>query len=275
MDSLKFFYKYPKFVNILYNVKHHMEFKNKDFPIAIVGPEGVGKSNFLLHFYELWYRVILKRSITPADIKNIHINRNDWVKNFKGLEPLNINAWDEAANGLSSKQTMEKFNRMLETVFKTIRKRKLVAPMLIPNYFDLNKYFRSRIRMLISIETEGSFSVYSYENLKWIEARNTGKNYKRLNVVKPFYNGVFPIYDGILLEAYNEMAWDGVENILDDTILELEGKKKSTKEQVMIYNMSNAGMTQKEIGKYTGYSQQHISRTIKEYMNTLTHNQKT
>lgn len=267
MDTVTFFYKYPQFVTFLYNVKHHMEVKNKDFPFAIVGGEGVGKSNMLLHFYDLWYRVIIGRAVTEEDIQNIHVNRMNWLTNFKNVTALEINANDEAADGLASKESMKRFGRDLEKLYKVFRKKRYLTPLLTPSFFDLPKYFRNRMRMLIWIDKEGHFKVFSAEGIKWLNAKNINKEPKRMDVAYPIYEGVFPLYDGVLRKPYDEMADEGSDRILDEVIEDNSVKKKVTAKErhtEEVLNLWRAGHNKKEIKEKVGTSSTTVSEIIAE-----------
>lgn len=267
MKTLTFFYKYPQIITFMHNVKYHMEVKNKDFPFAIVGSEGVGKSNMLLHFYELWYSVILKREVTDDDIKNIHVNRMDWLNNFKNIKALDINANDEAADGLASKESMKRFGRDLEKLYKVFRKKRFVTPILTPSFFDLPKYFRQRVRMLIWIDKEGHFKIFSAEGVKWLNAKNINKEPKRMDVAYPIYEGVFPIYDGVLRKPYDDMADEGSDRILDEVIADNTDVKKVSAVETYreeVENLYRIGFNKKEIREKVGTSPNTISQILKE-----------
>jgi len=254
MNTLSFFYKYPQFITLLYNVKYHLEVKNKDFPMAIVGREGIGKSNFLLHFYELWYRVILEREVTADDIKNIHVQRMKWLKNFKEINPLEINANDEAADGLAAKESMKRFGRDLEKLYKVFRKKRFISPILTPKFFDLPKYFRERIRMCIYVDGEGHFKIYTPESLMWIEVKNKNKDIKKMEVSYPIYQGVFPIYEGVLREPYEAMAHEGSDAILDEVIADNTNNKRENKKAEVTLKLLEEGVSVQEAARLTGYS---------------------
>lgn len=250
---MQFFYKYPDFVTMLYNVFHHLSVKNKDFPICICGDEGLGKTHFVLHLYELWYRVILQREVTEDDVRNIHVGRMGWLQNFKNIGPFEMNVNDEGADGIASKESIKRFGRDLEKLYKVFRKKRFFSPILLPEFFDLPKYFRRRVRMVIEIDREGHFRVFSKEGVKWLNALNRNREPKSMNVARPFYQGVFPEYKGVMLEPYIELSQSGVDNILDEIIEENKngGKTPTAAERKRedIIRMLSEGVSKEDIKK--------------------------
>lgn len=248
---------------MLYNVHHHLSVKNKDFPICICGDEGLGKTHFVLHLYELWYRVILQRKVTEEDVKNIHVGRMGWLENFKNIGPFEMNVNDEGADGIASKESIKRFGRDLEKLYKVFRKKRFFSPILLPEFFDLPKYFRRRVRMVIEIDREGHFKVFSKEGVKWLNALNRNREPKSMNVARPFYQGVFPEYKGVMLEPYIELSNAGVDSILDEIIEENKGGGKPLtaleKKRPRIIELLNEGMSKKDIMKEVGTAFKTIS----------------
>lgn len=218
MDTLKFFWKYPNIVTLMYNIYYHMKIKNFDYPFVICGEPGLGKSMFGFHFYELWYRVILKEKITLEDIKNINAERMEWLKNFKTITEYDINFNDEGADGFSSKDAMTRFGRDIEKLYKVNRKKKFLSPLIVLDFFELPPFFRRRVRGVFYIDKQGYYKYFSKKGIVYLNAYNMNRRIKSYDVARPLFKGVFPDYKGLLREAYDEKSQDSADRILDETI---------------------------------------------------------
>ena len=135
------FYKSDsEIVKIMLDIKEGLD-NNFDYVLVIVGDTGVGKSMFLLHFVEAWQRIIGKK-VDDKLIGQVNVDKMKWLEKFKELEAFDINAFDEGAYGLSSKQYSETFSKTLEMMFQVIRYKRFLSVIVIPNFFRLNKFFR-------------------------------------------------------------------------------------------------------------------------------------
>jgi len=199
IDTLQFFIRYPKIITLMENIYYHMKEKNYDYPVVICGEPGSGKSMFSLHFYELWYRVILKQRVTPEHIKNINAERMEWLRNFKTLSEFDINIDDEAADGFSSKESMTRFGRDIEKLYKINRKKKFLTPLIVLDFFELPPFFRKRARGVFWVYKQGRFKYYSKTGIKYLNAYNSSYNkIKSMEVARPLFTGIFPDYRGTL-----------------------------------------------------------------------------
>lgn len=217
----------PELVSMMYNIYYHMKQKNFDYPFVITGDPGLGKSMFSLHFYELWYRVILMREIDNKDMKNINSERILWLRNFKTLSAYEINLNDEGADGLSSDEAMTRFGRDIKKLYKINRKKKFLTPIIVLDYFELPPFFRKRVRGCFWINKQGEYKYYSREGLRYLGLKNQiGNPIKSMQLAYPFITGNYPDYFGILREDYDEKSQYSADRILDEMINQNETETK-------------------------------------------------
>jgi hypothetical protein len=212
------FYKHDiGMLKILLAIKQGLH-EDFDYPLIVSGDTGKGKSHLILHLLEVWQR-LLGKEVTSELISQMHVDRMKWLKKFKELEPLDINIFDEGANGLGSKQYAEKFSKTLEMLFQVIRKKRFFTVIIIPNFFRLNKYFREdRLRGMIYVDKRGFYRFYTRKQIVRLCQINDRRPVKNMNVVRPFHTNKFPKYKGILLDAYNEMAMQSTDDLLNEVI---------------------------------------------------------
>lgn len=234
MDTLKFFWKYPKIITLMYNIHYHMEKYNFDYPFVIFGGAGLGKSMFQLHFYELWYKVILGKKVTKDDIKNVNAVRLTWLKNFETLQTYEINSNDEGADGFSSEEVMTRFGKDLKKLYRINRKKKYLSPIIVLDFFELPPFFRKRVRGAFYIRRMGEYWYFTAEGIKYLNAYNEGKKIKNPELARPLFKGVFPDYKGTLRQAYDEKSMDNIDHILKEMISYHQHNNEEEKENKRI-----------------------------------------
>ena len=261
-STLHHFQKYPQVVWTLLNIRSHMEDEKYDFPIAIVGGTGNGKTDFSLHLTELWYRVIRGQNMDASYIRHIQNTREGWICNFKNIKELDINSNDEGADGVTSKEGMSRFGRDLSKLYNVFRKKLFLTPILLPDWFELPLYFRKRVRGCFYINKKGMFKYYTMEGLKWINALNENKEYKKMEVTSPFFSGVFPRYTGILREPYDTMSHGSADKLLDEMIRDIKYKNFDTitTHYKEVSEMINEKVKASDIAKIIGISTRDISK---------------
>ena len=214
---------------LLLGIKQGLE-RNYDFVLVVSGDTGTGKSVFVMHLVEAWLKLNGK-SVTKDDIRLINVDKLKWLNQFKELEHFDINVFDEGAAGLGSKQYMETFSKTLEMLFQVIRYKRFFTIIIVPNFFRLNKFFREdRLRGMFYINKRGEYKYYSRDRVQHLCEKNSRYYVKKMDFVQPLFRGKFPDYDGVLLNAYDNMKEEGVNNILDE-VIELNTEKKKGKNQ--------------------------------------------
>ena len=117
--------------------------------------------------------------------------------------------YDEAYSGLSSRGAMSLVNKSLVSMLTEIRQKNLFVFIVLPCYFDLDKYVALwRSRLLIHVYTakgfkRGYFSFYNTERKK--EMYMLGKKLYEYNKGKPNFKGRFTKYFPLDIDQYKKL----------------------------------------------------------------------
>lgn len=125
--------------------------KDWDMIFAIDGPEGSGKSVFAqqLAFYCDPTFTVDRIVFTPKELRLAVVS----------AKPGEAIIYDEAYTGLSSRAAMSIINRTLVSMLAEIRQKNLFIFVVMPTFFDLDKY-------VALWRTRGLFHVYTGDNFE-------------------------------------------------------------------------------------------------------------
>lgn len=174
--------------------------KDWDMLFAVDGSEGSGKSVFTMQIaYYCDPTLCLDRIVfTPDDFKRAVLNAGKYQAII----------YDEAYTGLSSRAAMSKVNRILVQMLAEIRQKNLFIFIVMPTFFDLDKYVALwRSRALIHIYTgdnfeRGRFAFYNVDKKK--DLYINGKKYYSYAMPRPNFIGRFSNYYPIDKEEYKK-----------------------------------------------------------------------
>lgn len=161
--------------------------KDWDMIFAVDGPEGSGKSVFAqqLAFYCDPTLTVDNITFTPQEFRKAIVNAN----------PYQSVVYDEAYTGLSARGSMGVVNRTLVSMLAEIRQKNLFIFVVMPTFFDLDKYVALwRSRGLWSIYTGEDFErgyVRFYDVERKKELYIKGKKFYNYLVVKPNFRSRF------------------------------------------------------------------------------------
>lgn len=145
---------------------------DKDIVIAVTGDEGEGKSRFTIE---------LAKMIDPRfDVKkNIaYRGRKEIEEKFNSLPKYSVLDIDEAIKDFFSRNAMTLDNKKLVQLFSIIREKNIVTFLLLPNFWNLDPYYRNhRIRIWIHLTKQGHVlvlkkSINQFTFDKWYQALN-------------------------------------------------------------------------------------------------------
>ena len=162
--------------------------KDWDMIFCIDGYEGVGKSAFAqqIAFY-------VDRSF---NIDRICFTPKEFIQSINKAEKYQAIVYDEAYGGMSSRSAMSEVNKMLMGVLAEIRQKNLWVFIILPCFFELDKYCAVwRSRALLHCYTgknfeRGFFSFYSQNGKKALYVN--GKKYLSYAKISPSFTGRFP-----------------------------------------------------------------------------------
>jgi len=177
--------------------------KNWDNVIAIVGDEGVGKSNLALWVLEYWYKK-LNGECKHEDIKHMCLTGAEFVEDLKDCTKYECTVFDEAGE-ISNRRAMAKFNVSIMKAYQIIRGDNLFTIMVLPDLFDLDPFFvRRRCKALFQVYKRGRVRFWSKSRLRKLVALNVDQRIKSYYKVKPTFYDTFSIYKGVLAAGYDE-----------------------------------------------------------------------
>jgi hypothetical protein len=193
---------------ILNAVKRAHE-KSHDTVIVIVGSEGMGKSNLALDIIDEWCGMTGQ---TPF-IGMVALDREDWIKSIDSAIPqFGINVFDEAGDGLFSRDAMTEFNKDAAKMLMVIRARGLFSILVLPSFSHIDSFIRKhRIKGLFHVYKRGACAFWDKRRIKQICEID-----KDIYAVKPLFFDSFPLYKGILREDYARLKATKVNNMISD-----------------------------------------------------------
>lgn len=255
-------------LTILLNIYEHLV-NDWDYLLVIVGDTGTGKSMFSLHLLEEWYTFVLKKPVTKDLAIQMASDYRVWLKNFRELKEYDMNIYDEGATTLDSKAHMTKLSRDLSKLFNVFRAKKFFSVIVLPSFFDLNKYFREkRLRGLIWVDKRGHYKFYTKLGIDYLNAYNERAVIKSMYRARPFHESPFPDYKGVLLKPYLQEKENTMDGILEEVIKSnttTTGKKANTENAVEFFSdevkkMLQKGKTQTQIRERLGIGSKTITQ---------------
>ena len=176
--------------------------KDCDSVFAVVGGERMGKSMFTLHCLDY----------LGASPESICVDKNNLAETFKKLKKYDCLDFDEAIDGLFSKEGLKKFNKELEKLFMICGQENWITFVLIPDFFMLSPMFRKRrIIGLFHIYRRGRVKFFDRIAIKKINFNHDRYKTPDIKGAKPLFYDTFPKYKGRLLKPYLEMKAAKVE----------------------------------------------------------------
>lgn len=263
----KMFYKHDyRSLTILLNIHAHLKI-DYDYLLVVVGDTGTGKSIWCLHLLEEWYKFVLSQKISKELAVQMASDYKVWLKNFQELSAFDMNIYDEGATTLDSKAHMTKLSRHLSKLFNVFRAKKFFSVIVLPSFFDLNKYFREkRLRGLVWIDKRGHYKFFTRTGIDYLNAYNERSVIKSMYRARPFHQSSFPDYKGVLLKPYLEAKANTMDGVLDEVIREAVGGGESVKESAVevfsdkVHELLKNGSTQNDIREELGIGSKTITQ---------------
>lgn len=180
--------------------------KDWDMVICVDGYEGSGKS--VLTFQMAYY-------CDPTfTVDNIVFTPDQFQKAIFDAKPYTAVVFDEGFSGLSSRAAMTQVNRTLIKMMAEIRQKNLFVFVVMPSFFDLDKYIcLHRSRCLIHVYTgdnfeRGFFAFYNMDKKKLLFIE--GKKYYSYKKPRPNFIGRFSNYYPIDQKFYRKLKKDAL-----------------------------------------------------------------
>lgn len=237
--------------------KAHMD--EHDTVWIITGNEGMGKSNLLLDIVEEWGDMTGQR----FTIENIGLTPQQWVRSIAIAEPkIGLAPFDEAGDGLLSREAMSDFNKDVIKMYTVIRGKGLFTILVLPSFWYLDKFFRMhRVKGLFYVYNRGRVAFWDKNHIKMLVMR--GEDNQDIWAVKPRFRDRFPKYEGYLLADYRvAKAAKIADSIATMTEKYAMGEASLTDGQQEAYTMRRDGKSLKEIAEAMGVSTPAVSQFL-------------
>jgi len=225
--------------------------KDYDCLMVISGKEGVGKSHLMLNILDYYN--------PKANIDDISLNKEDFRQNIRTQKRFGNPVFDEAGDGMFSREAMTSFNREIVKLYMAIRGRNLFTILVLPDFFDLDTFFRKhRVRFLIEVYKRGKFKLLDRPQIDNINQKCT---FHRNIYIKPLFHDTFSKYKGHLAEAYNKKKEEKIQQAFDD--LEKTSMIEDFTKNEQIKYLLRLGFEPKEI-KAKGFTSGTVYNLAKE-----------
>lgn len=148
----KSYYMKENLVSALNKIKKKVVGKDADYVMAVDGNEGSGKSVFAMQ--------VGKYLDNSLSIEDICMNPSEFKKRIETAPKNKCLIFDEAFNGLSSRQSLSAVNKILVSKMMMMRQKNLFVIIVLPTFFLLDRYvslFRSRVLFHIYENKENHF----------------------------------------------------------------------------------------------------------------------
>jgi len=153
--SSKTYYVAPPAEKELQKIRNAVINKDRDFVMCIDGEEGSGKS--------VLAQQIAKYFSPKFNIDDICFNADQFTARLKKAPKYSCIVLDEAFSSANSRASLTEVNRSLIAVATEMRQRNLFVIIVIPSFFDLDKYFalwRCRALFHVYFNKDGSRGSY-------------------------------------------------------------------------------------------------------------------
>jgi len=149
------YYISPPAEGELARIKKAVITKDRDFVMVIDGEEGSGKS--------VLAQQVARRLDPKFNIENVCFNADQFLARLKKAPKHSCIVLDEAFSSANSRSALTEVNRSLIGVATEMRQQNLFVIIVIPSFFDLDKYFalwRCRALFHVYFKKDGSRGSY-------------------------------------------------------------------------------------------------------------------
>lgn len=250
-------------------LKHNLDTAKKiitkdwDMLFAIDGAEGSGKSVFAMQM--AYY------CDNSFNIDRVVFTPKSFREAIQQAKPYQSVVYDEAYTGLSSRATMSLINRTLVKMLAEIRQKNLFILVVMPTFFDLDKYVALwRSRALVHIYTgknflRGFFAFFNVDRKKNLYVY--GKKFYNYNKVKANFIGRFANYYVIDKEEYRKKKRGALverEEKADQEAIKLEAQNQLFRNYINLEPRYKERVPNYIVAKLMGISEQWFYRKIKQ-----------
>jgi len=238
-------------IKTILDIAREKQGKDYDSVFIICGSEGTGKSHLGLQCMDY----------LGGRVENISLDQADFIDSLQGSRDNDVIVFDEAGDGLFSRDFQSSMSKQLVKTFMVIRAKKLITFLILPSFFMIDVYFRRhRVRGLFYVYKRGRTAFFDKKKMAKIIAY--GEKGQNMWVAKPNFYDYYPIYQGPLLEEYKKKKAKKINDTLQS--MKVANSKPDSKAG-MIKSFILKGYRNQEISDLTGSNPQWVS-TIRRGM---------
>ncbi len=242
-----------KYIQRILDIAKEKQIQDYDTVFLIVGAEGSSKSHLALNCLEY----------LGGTADKICLDQNDFVEGLQACEDEDTIVFDEAGDGLFSRDFSSNMSKQLVKAFMVIRGKRLITFLVLPTFFMIDVYFRKhRVRGLFGVYKRGRVGFFSKKKIEKI--LRYGEKSQNIWVTKPDFVDTFPIYKGPMMEEYKRKKKHKISETLKGMMV--KNSKAGTKSHT-IKQMILQGVRPTDISKITGSHLSYVSM-IKNKMQT-------
>jgi hypothetical protein len=232
--------------------------QDNDSVIIIDGREGVGKS--CCAFAIGWY--LSEGKLTLNDICTTPKEFKERVEN---AEKFSVVIFDEAYLGLASTDAMQSYNKLLKKMLVICRQRNLHLILVLPSFFDLNKYcvlHRSDlfIHCFKHRGQRGHFAFYDSRKTQVLYIK--GKKFYSYFGVKPNFNGRFTKFYPVNEQDYRDKKERTMKEFLSEAEEGIGVRTKLLHNAIRQIKLDNPSLTAEEVAKKVECSKRTVYKAL-------------
>lgn len=188
-----------------------------DSSYLVCGPEGIGKSNFVLDCIDY----IEKKKKIELPIEIICRNLKELVVQLRHSGYKSILSLDEGEE-LASDNQSDAIVKAVKKIYSQIRFRSIISFICFRNPLKIHTYWREdRVKGVFIIIKRGKLIYFTrtmFVNIleEIIKKHGRVKSIKQFNKFKPTMEDTFPKYTGHLSEVYRKRKAEGAENDIEE-----------------------------------------------------------
>lgn len=239
-----------------------MKKRNLDFPVAVSGYPGMGKSKFVSQI-----ATVCDPTFTED---RMHQTTEDFVKAVQNETQIHkAHVLDEAWDGLSSSAVRKEAGKIFVNLLNVIRQKRLYIFIVLPDFFELSKHIAIfRTRWLFHCYGEdfgdvGNFAAFGQDAKKLLYIK--GKRFEDYSAHP------YDIYGRFTNESPKTFNWDRYENeikkkavIQSSEDFENESRSVSQRNKLIVILKQRHKWSTKELSKLLNMNRRYIQQIIKD-----------
>lgn len=247
----------PTLVANMDDMKKEMK-KDNDIIIIVDGRERIGKSVFAQQVG--WYM-----SNGQLNLADICFTAKEFKERVRTCTPGSTIVFDECYLGMSSRDAMQQYNRMLLKMLVTCGQKNLCLILVLPSFFDLIKYVPlHRADVLLHCfkhkNQRGHFAFYTANQMKNLYIM--GKKFYSYYKPKPVFHSKFTKFYAVDETEYRKKKADSLNDFLKENDDVEPGYRAKLLYRAIVFSYIQVGKDAKKLKEAIDASPRTINRAL-------------